>query len=66
MQKLLILAGIVLVLLGVAWPFLQRMRIGQLPGDIIIREGNLTIYLPLVTSLVLSILLSLLMWIINR
>lgn len=66
MQKLLIIVGTLLLFLGLLWPYLQRIRIGQLPGDMMIKHGHFTIYLPLATSLLLSLLVSLLMWVINR
>lgn len=66
MQKTLILAGIALLLLGVFWPLLQRLNFGHLPGDIIVKRDSFTIYVPLATSILLSIVLSLLMWFLNK
>jgi hypothetical protein len=66
MARFLVIAGIMLVVLGLAWPWVTRLGLGHLPGDIVIRHGNTTFYFPIVTSIVLSILLSLLLWLINR
>ena len=56
MPRLLIAAGIILVVLGLAMQF--GLPLGRLPGDIIIRRGNGTIYIPIVTCIVVSVLLS--------
>ena len=61
MQKLLIILGIVLLVVGLGWPWLKRLPFGRLPGDITIPIGNVTLYLPLGTALVISVVLSLLL-----
>ncbi|SOD41144.1 DUF2905 domain-containing protein [Nitrosovibrio sp. Nv4] len=62
MQRLLIILGIVLLLAGLAWPWLSRLPFGRLPGDIIIERENFRLYFPLTTGLLVSLLLSLLLW----
>jgi hypothetical protein len=66
MPKLLILAGIVLILIGLAWLVGERFGLGRLPGDISIERGNVRIYIPIATSLLVSAALSLLFWLFNR
>ena len=66
MQRLLIGIGIALVLAGIAWPLLSRIGLGRLPGDITIQRGSTSFYFPLVTCIVVSIVLSALMWLLNR
>lgn len=66
MPKLLIGAGLVLVLIGVLWLAAERLGLGRLPGDIVIERGNLRIYIPIVTSLIASLVLSLALWLLNR
>ena len=66
MPKLLIGAGLVLVLIGVLWLAAERLGLGRLPGDIVIERGNLRIYIPIVTSLIASLVLSLALWPLNR
>ncbi len=66
MQRLLIGLGLIVVLAGLAWPWLSRIGIGRLPGDILIQRGGTTFYFPLVTCLLLSIVLSGLFWLFNR
>ncbi len=66
--RLLIAAGIVLVLLGIAVIALGKLHLplGRLPGDIVWRNKNSTVYFPIVTCLLLSIIASLLLWFFGR
>ena len=67
--KILITIGIVFVALGVLLLLSDRFslfRIGRLPGDIIYRRGNFTFYFPIVTSILLSLILTLLFWVFGR
>jgi hypothetical protein len=66
MAKALIVAGLGLVVLGLLWPWLCRGPWGRLPGDILIEKKNVTFYFPWVTSLVLSVVASLILWLISR
>ena len=66
MQRLLIGIGLALVLAGIAWPLLSRIGLGRLPGDIIVQRGTTSFYFPLATCIVISIVLSALMWLLNR
>lgn len=62
MAKILMIAGASLFLLGLIWHFRGSLGIGSLPGDFILKRGNFTFYFPLATSLLLSLILSLLLW----
>jgi hypothetical protein len=62
--KLLILVGIVFVVVGVLWRLGEK--VGRLPGDIVIRGERSVFYFPLATSIVLSVLLSLVLWFVQR
>jgi fumarate reductase subunit D len=66
--RLLIGAGLLLVVLGVVVLLLARsnLPLGRLPGDIVYRGKNTTVYFPWVTCLVISVILTLLMWVLNR
>lgn len=67
MSKLFIIAGLLLIALGLGGEALSRIPfIGRLPGDIFIQKKNFTFYFPLATSLVLSVLLTLVFWIISK
>ncbi len=65
--KLLIFLGLGIVLLGLILTFAGRLPfLGRLPGDIVYRKGNFTLYFPLATSIVLSLILTLLFWLFRR
>ena len=66
MQRFLIGLGLVVLFAGLAWPWLGRIGLGRLPGDILIQRGGTTFYFPLVTGLLISIVLSGLFWLFNR
>jgi hypothetical protein len=66
MSRFLIILGLVIVAIGLLWPLLTRLGLGRLPGDIAIQRGNFSFYFPIVTCLVISVLLSALLWLFNR
>ncbi len=66
MQRLLIGIGLALVLAGIAWPLLTSIGLGRLPGDIMIQRGSTSFYFPLATCIIISLVLSALMWLFNR
>lgn len=62
----LLLTGLVLVVLGVAWPWLAKLGLGRLPGDIVIERGQSRFYFPLTTCIVISLALNALLWLFRR
>jgi hypothetical protein len=66
MARFLIVLGITIVLLGVLWPYLSKLGLGRLPGDIVIEGQGGTFYFPIVTCLLLSLLLSAVLWLVWR
>lgn len=65
--KWLMLLGGLLFVIGMVWWLLARYVVpGRLPGDIIIRRDGFTLYFPLATSLLLSVLISLVFWLLSR
>jgi uncharacterized protein HemY len=66
MQRALILIGIVVLLAGICWPWLSKLPLGRLPGDIVIDRPGMKVYFPLVTSLVVSAVLTLVLWLMHR
>ncbi len=66
MPKVLIGAGILLVLVGLAWLVGERFGLGRLPGDIVIERGNFRLYIPIATSLIVSVVLSLVLWLFHH
>jgi hypothetical protein len=65
-SRLLIVFGLVLVALGLLWPLISRMGLGRLPGDIVVERENFRLYVPLATSLLISVVVSLVLWLLNR
>jgi hypothetical protein len=65
-SRLLIIFGLALVALGLLWPVMDKIGLGRLPGDIVIERDNFRLYIPLATSLLVSVVLSLLLWLLNR
>lgn len=64
--KLLVTLGILLVVVGVAWPWLSKLGLGRLPGDIAVKRDGFAFYFPITTSIIVSILLSLILWLLRR
>jgi hypothetical protein len=61
MQKALIIIGVVLLIAGLLWPWLGKIPLGRLPGDIVINRPNIRIYIPITTMIVISLIISLIM-----
>ncbi len=66
MQKTLVILGLLLVLAGLAWPWLGKLPLGRLPGDIVVDRENFRFYFPLTTMIIVSILLSLIFWLFRK
>ena len=66
MSRTLIALGALLVLLGVLWPYLGKLGVGRLPGDIVIEREHVRFYFPIVSGLIASLVISLVLWLINR
>ena len=66
MGRLLVTVGLVLVAAGLLWPYLSRLGLGNLPGDIAIRGEHGGFYFPIVTCIVISVLLSAIFWLMGR
>ena len=65
--KILILFGILLIILGVIFSFLGKIPyLGKLPGDIFVKKENFTFYFPLTTCILISIILSLIFYLISK
>ncbi len=66
MQKTLVILGLLLVLIGLAWPWLGKLPFGRLPGDIVVTREDFRFYFPLTTMIIVSILLSVLFWFLRK
>jgi len=66
MARWLIILGVALIVAGLLWPWLTRLGLGRLPGDVVIERENFRLYIPITTSILISLLLSLILWLLNR
>lgn len=66
MQRSLIIIGLLIIVIGVFWPWLGQLPLGRLPGDIVIERPNTKIYIPVVTMLLISGVFSLLLWLFRQ
>jgi len=66
MQRLLIVIGAILVVVGLAWPWISRLGLGRLPGDIHIQRDGFDFYFPLTTGIVISVVVSLVLWLLRK
>lgn len=66
MQRWIIVFGILCVVIGLLWPWLSKLPLGRLPGDFVIRRDGFSFYFPLTTSILISLLLSLLFWLLRK
>jgi hypothetical protein len=62
MQKLLVTIGLVILIIGLLWPLISKLGLGRLPGDILIRREGFTFYFPLATSIIVSVVVTLIIW----
>jgi Protein of unknown function (DUF2905) len=66
MARWLIILGVALIVAGLLWPWLTRLGLGRLPGDVVIERENFRLYIPITTSILISLLLSLILWLLDR
>lgn len=66
MSRTLIILGIVILVLGLLWPWLSKLGLGRLPGDIVVERENFRFYFPLATSIIVSIVLTLILWFLRK
>ncbi|WP_205635034.1 DUF2905 domain-containing protein [Legionella parisiensis] len=65
-QKILIILGVILLIIGIFWPFIKNIGLGKLPGDIIIHKNNFTFYFPITTCIIISLIIMLIFWFFNK
>ncbi len=66
MARILIGLGILLTLVGLTWPWLQRLGFFRLPGDIVIERGNFRFYFPITSMILISVVISLILWLLRK
>ena len=66
MPRFLVTLGLVLVALGILWPWLTKLGLGRLPGDFVFERENFRLYFPVTSSILVSLALSLLLWLLRK
>ena len=66
MSRALIIIGVAIAAVGLSWPWITRLGLGRLPGDIFIQREGFTFYAPIATSIVVSVVLSVILWLFSR
>lgn len=66
MQKTLIILGVAILVVGLLWPWLGKLPLGRLPGDIIIDRPQLKVYIPITTMIVVSVVISIILWLLRK
>ncbi len=66
MARFLIILGVILVIAGIAWPLLGKLGLGHLPGDIHVEREGFWFYFPLTTGLIISAVISLVLWLLRK
>ncbi|MCU0614453.1 MAG: DUF2905 domain-containing protein [Desulfobacterales bacterium] len=66
MRNALIIIGIIILVVGILWPWLGKIPLGRLPGDILIDRPGFKLYIPIATMILISILISLILWIFRK
>jgi hypothetical protein len=66
MQRLLIAAGLLIAVVGLLWPWLSKLPLGRLPGDIVVDRPGFRFFAPFTTMIVVSIVISVILWLLRR
>ncbi len=66
MQRILIIVGLLIAAVGVAWPWLSKLPIGRLPGDVVIDKPGFRLFAPFTTMIIISLVVSLILWLLRR
>jgi len=66
MQRFLIAIGLLIALVGLLWPWITKLGLGRLPGDLRIDKPGFTLYAPFTTMIIVSVVLSLVIWLLRR
>ena len=66
MSRWLIGVGLFLVVIGVFWPWIQKLGLGRLPGDIVIERDNFRFYFPITTMVIISVVVTMVLWLFRK
>lgn len=65
-SKTFLLLGLLFLVIGLLWPLIEKSGLGRLPGDLHIQKDNFTFYFPITTSIILSVVITLILWLLRR
>lgn len=65
-QKVLILIGIAILIVGFLWPWISKLPFGKLPGDIVVDKPNFKMYIPITSMILISLVISFIIWLIKK
>jgi len=66
MQRILVTAGLLIAVVGLLWPWLSKLPLGRLPGDIVVDRPGFKLFAPFTTMIIVSLVLSLVVWLLRR
>lgn len=66
MTRILVTLGVILIVVGLAWPWLMKLGLGRLPGDIVIERENFRFYFPITTMVLVSLVVSVILWLFRK
>lgn len=66
MRKFLIVFGLIVLVIGLLWPYVSKLPLGRLPGDIVVEREGYKFFFPLTTMVVISVVLSLIFWLLRK
>ena len=66
MQRILVTVGLLIAVIGLLWPWLSQLPLGRLPGDIVVDRPGFKLFAPFTTMIIVSLVLSLLVWLLRR
>ena len=65
-QKILILIGVIIIVIGLTWPWLSKLPFGKLPGDIFVDKPNFKFFFPITSMIIFSAIVSIIVWLIRK
>lgn len=66
MQRILIITGILVLTAGLLWPWISKLGLGRLPGDIVIERDGFSFYFPITTCIVVSVVITIIFWLFRK
>ena len=66
MTRILVTLGVILIVVGLAWPWLVKLGLGRLPGDIVIEREGFRFYFPITTMVLVSLVVSVIFWLFRK